>query len=351
MGYFKDNIEAMTAYAPGEQPRAEDRTIKLNTNENPLPPSPRAMAVLRELREHRLRLYPDPMARDFAREAAGVLGVPEEWIVPGNGSDDLIVMIARACAGPGRAVAYPTPTFPFYLAQTQIEDAERIEIPLEADWTLPVEELAAADAAVTFVANPNTPTGVSTSAEALGELAGRLDGLLVVDEAYVDFAEGDCLRLVRDRKNVIILRTLSKGYSLAGLRLGFAIAQPSVGRQLLKTKAIYNTGAIPCAVGAAAIADQEHHRRCVEQVKANRAALATALQGIGFTVVPSQANFLLVRPPDGQGQRLYEQLKSRKILVRYFSRPRLTEWVRITVGTREQHQRLLSALSELLGGS
>ena len=348
MTFFRDNIEAMTPYVPGEQPAAGEQVIKLNTNENPYPPSPAAMAAMRELDGDLLRRYPDAMATRFREVAAGVLGVPAAWILPGNGSDDLVTMIARACLAPGRPVVYPVPTFTFYETQALIEAAECVEAPFDEEYNLPVDALAEADGAVTLVANPNSPSGTAAPAGRLDELAARLTGLLVIDEAYVDFADGHALDLVGKRENVIVLRTLSKGYSLAGLRLGFGVAQPATLEGLLKTKAIYNVGAIPAAVGAAALADQDHKNANAEKIKASRADLTTRLRALGFRVLPSQSNFLLARPPDGDGGRVYLALKQRGILVRYYRTPRLRDQVRITIGTDEDNAALLHALGELL---
>lgn len=348
MTFFRDNIDAMTPYVPGEQPAPGERVVKLNQNENPYPPSPAAVEVLRQFDAGALRLYPDPVACEFCRTAGEVLGVPPERILVGDGSDDIIIMIARACLGKGRSVVYPTPTFPYYFTQAQIEDAEVVAVPSGEEFSVPIDALAKAGGTVTFVANPGSPTGVAPTTDQLDYLAGRLDGLLVIDEAYVDFAEEDALELAGRHANVIVLRTLSKGYSLAGLRLGFGIADPGLLEGLLKTKAIYNVGALPAAVGAAAIADQDYHNQCVAKIVASRAELMAGLVDLGFEVVPSQANFLLVRPPTGNAKVVYEALKARGILVRYFKKPRLDDKLRITVGTDEANAALLEALKDLL---
>jgi histidinol-phosphate aminotransferase len=348
MSYFRENIESMKAYVPGEQPAAGAKVIKLNTNENPLPPSPAAMEALRAFDGGRLRAYPDPMAGEFCRAAAEVLDVPVDWVLPGNGSDDLIMMVARAAAGPRRRIVYPVPTFEFYFTQARIEAAERVEVPLAEDFRLDVGAMAAAKGAVTFVASPNSPTGLSVGNGELDDLAGRLEGLLVVDEAYVDFADAHALTLVRKHGNLIILRTLSKGYSLAGLRLGFAVAQPALLRQLAKTKQIYNVGVLACTVGAAAIRDQRYRDSCVEKVRALRAELTRDLEGLGCAVLPSQSNFLLVRPPGNDAEGVYRALKDRGILVRYYRSPRLEDRFRVTVGTERQNAAIVAALRELL---
>jgi histidinol-phosphate aminotransferase len=347
MSYFRPNIEAMTGYTPGEQPGLCEKVIKINTNENPFPPSPAAMAVLHDLEGEKLRRYPQPAADTFRQAVAGVLGFPEDWVLAGNGSDDLLTMIFRACTEPGRAAAYPMPTYTLYRTLAQIQHAPTVEVPFDEEFHLPVAELAAAGAAVTLVANPNAPSGTGFATAELDDLAGRVGGLLVIDEAYVDFAEQNAMELARRRENVIVLRTMSKGYSMAGLRLGFGVARPVVLEQLMKVKDSYNVDAVACAVGAAAFADQAYHDQCVEKVKASRSRLAADLAAMGFDVWPSEANFLLARPPGGQARRLYECLKRRGILIRYFQQPTLTDKVRISIGTDPQHEALVRVIGEI----
>ncbi|MFA6134633.1 MAG: histidinol-phosphate transaminase [Phycisphaerae bacterium] len=346
MSYFKPNIDAMTAYVPGEQPRGAETMVKLNQNENPYPPSPKALAVLREFDGPSLRLYPDPMVTAFRQAAAETVGVPVDWILPGDGSDDLIIMIARAVAGPGRAVAQTTPTFPFYLTQGQIENAPVLDVEANEDFSLPIERLAGTGAALTFIANPNSPTGATASVEQLDWLAGRLAGLLVIDEAYADFAEENAVALATKHRNVIVLRTLSKSYSLAGLRLGFGIANPTLMSELLKTKAIYNVGPLPAAIGAAALRDRPYHDQCVAKIRSERTRLARELAARGLVVWPSGANFLMVTVPGGDGRGSFEALKARGVLVRYFSSDRMSDKLRITVGTQQENTALLKALDD-----
>lgn len=348
MTYFRPSIDAMSGYVPGEQPPPGTKVIKLNTNENPYPPSSAALQVLRELEGELLRRYPDPMAGAFRQAASEVLGVPADWILVGNGSDDLLTMIIRACTEPGRRVVYPMPTYVLYRTLAQIQDADIVEVPYPEDYSLPVEQLIEAQGAVTFVASPNSPSGTVAPVAVLDKLASQLPGVLVVDEAYVDFAESDALDLVKQHDNVIILRTLSKGYSMAGLRLGFGVANPVLLEGLIKVKDSYNVDAVACAVGAAAIADQSHTIANADKIKASRTQMADALEQLGFYVFPSQANFLLAQSPSGNADYLYKSLKERGILVRYFNQPRLTDKLRITVGTPEQNDSLIQVLGEIL---
>ncbi|MGB3237975.1 MAG: histidinol-phosphate transaminase [Geitlerinemataceae cyanobacterium] len=350
MSYFRPTIDAISGYVPGEQPSANVRVIKLNTNENPYPPSPKAMQVLRDFDGELLRRYSDPMASAFRHAASQVLGVPADWILAGNGSDDLLTMIMRACTEPGRKVVYPMPTYVLYRTLAEIQGADVVEVPFPDDYSLPVEKLIEAQGAVTFIASPNSPSGTAISLELLDKLASQLSGVLVIDEAYVDFAQSSALELVKTCENVIVLRTLSKGYSLAGLRLGFGIANPTLLSGLIKVKDSYNVDALACAVGAAAIADCDHKNRHAEKVKTDRSRLTQELQELGFEVLPSQANFVLARSPNStSAASLYQQLKQQGILVRYFPQPRLDDKLRITVGTPEENSALLEALRQIMG--
>ena len=346
MSLFRPAVDHLAAYVPGEQPGDAD-VVKLNTNENPYPPSPRALAALGAVGAGALRRYPHPLADAFRQSAGEVLGVDPEWILAGNGSDDLLTMLFRAVTGAGRPVAYPAPTYVLYRTLAAIQGAPALEVPFDEDYTLPVDGLAETGAALTIVANPNSPSGTAATVERLAELADRTSGVLAVDEAYVAFAEASALELVRRRDSVIVLRTLSKSHGLAGLRLGFGIAHPRLLAGLARVKDSYNVDAVASAVGAAAIRDVSYARETVERIRATRTRLAAALAGRGFRVWPSQANFVLARPADGDARRLYEGLKERGILVRYFAEPGLSDKLRITVGTEDQTTRLLSALADL----
>lgn len=348
MDYFRKSIHEMSGYVPGEQPAIGTTIIKLNSNENPYHPSPKALQVLREIDGEMLRRYPDPTAKNFRLAASKVLGVPDDWIAVGNGSDDLLNLIVRAVGEPGKRVVYPSPTYVLYRTLTEIQDAEFVEVPYPEDYQLPVELLIAAKGAVTFVASPNSPSGTAISVADLEKLARELSGILVIDEAYVDFAEENALELTKGYGNVIVLRTLSKGYSLAGLRLGFCIANPKLLAELNKVKDSYNVDAIAYAVAASAIGDRDYKIANAEKIKASRGKLAISFKELGFQVWPSQTNFLLVRPPQGDAERIYQTLKVRGILIRYFNQPRLTDKLRITVGTEEQNQILVKTLKEIL---
>ncbi len=346
--YFRSNVDAMASYIPGEQPVRGTQIIKLNSNENPYPPSPAALAVLRNIDGEWLRRYPQPFAEEFRQAASKVLEIPSDWIIVGNGSDELLSVVIRACVEPGKKVVYPMPTYVLYRTLSEMHAAEIIEIAYSENYSLPLEELASANGSVTFIASPNSPSGHLVPTDDLRKLASQLSGVLVIDEAYIDFTEENALTLVKEHENVIVIRTLSKGYSLAGLRLGFGVANPKLLQGLFKVKDSYNIDAIACAVGSAAITDQAYKNACVTKIKASRTKLATDLKKLGFHIWDSQTNFLLTQPRAGNAEYLYQKLKERGILIRYFKQLGLDDKLRITVGTDEQNQALVEALMYLL---
>jgi len=347
MSYFRLDIERMEAYVPGFQPK-EPGFIKLNTNENPYPPSPRVIEALEALFPEGLRKYPDPMADAFRRQAAEVLGTRPERILCGNGSDDLLNIAMRGFCGEGDTVTFPWPTYSLYAPLALIQGARAVKVPYPEDYSLP-PDLAGTGARLTYLANPNAPSGTLVPRDQVARLAESLDGVLLVDEAYADFAEADCLALVEEFDNVVVTRTLSKSYSLAGLRFGFAVAQEPLIEGMAKVKDSYNVSGPALAGATAAIADQDWLKQSVRKIKATRERLRIGLSEMGFACWPSQANFVFARVPQGQDAgRMFEALFGRKILVRYFDAPRLDDCLRISVGTDEQMDVLLDAIADIL---
>jgi histidinol-phosphate aminotransferase len=348
MDYLRSHIDAMAGYTPGEQPGEGERVIKLNTNENPYPPSPRVLKVLGETDWSVLRKYPDPMATKVRRLVAEQFGVHPEQVLCGNGSDELLTLCVRAMVGEGERVAWPTPTYSLYPVLADIQGAGTVEVPTNIDFTVPIDDLAAADARLLFLCNPNAPTGVHVPDKDVLALADRFGGVVVVDEAYADFGPGPAIGAVEGRDNVLVLRTLSKSYSLAGLRFGYAVGPAALIAGLAKCKDSYNCDAVSIAAAAAALEDEAWMRANVQRIRDERARLTERLTALGFGVTPSEANFVLARPPGGRAEELYEGLKSRGILVRYWNLPRLDDKVRITVGTPEETDALLAAVGDLL---
>lgn len=345
-GLFLDHIERMAGYVPGEQPQGGG-VIKLNTNENPYPPSPRvAEAIASVLATDRLRLYPDPSGMAFRRVAADLHGVEPDMILPGNGSDELLTILTRAFVGPGDALAYPSPSYILYRTLAEIQNARDVEVPFRDDWTLDPEAFAAPRARLSFVANPNSPSGTALTPEQLGALAERLDGPLVVDEAYANFAEADAVGLIAKHPNVIVVRTLSKGYGLAGLRFGYLIARPEVIVGLNKVKDSYNCDTLSLAGATAALGDQEYLSQTRAKILATRSRLLAATREMGYDVPDSHANFVWCTG-GAPASATYEALKGRKILVRLMRYAGKPEGIRITVGTDAEVDALLNALRGL----
>jgi histidinol-phosphate aminotransferase len=294
-----------------------------------------------------LRLYPDPTADALRDAAAAQYGFRRDEILVGNGSDDLLAMIVRTCVGPGDGVVYPFPTYSLYDTLVAIGDARALHVPFGPDFVLPIKEIEAAAGRVTFLCNPNSPSGTLFSLGEIAELGRRVPGLLVVDEAYVDFAAHSSLSLVRDSDNIIVLRTFSKSYSLAGMRIGLAFGPADLIGELMKVKDSYNLTRLSITAATAALQDQAWMHANVARVCATRTRLRQALLERGFTVPVSDANFLLARRSGTRLQGLYEALKQKGILVRYFDTPELNDTLRITVGTDEEVDALLTALPAL----
>lgn len=347
MSYFRKNIEQASGYVPGEQP-TDPAVIKLNTNENPYPPSPKVMEAIRAIEPDRLRRYPHPLGNIFRDTAAGIFGVKREQVLCGNGMDDILNMTVRAFSGPEAALAYPVPTYTLYAVLAAIQASVIREVPWGPDYSLPFDALVKARGRVTYVANPNAPTGTLVPMEELGKLADALDGVLCIDEAYVDFAERDCVELAKTRPNVLVMRTMSKGYSLAGMRFGFAIGHEDLIAGLLKVKDSYNVDAVSITAAAAALADREYHDQTVKMVVEERNRLAAALAELGLDSLPSHSNFIFTRFQAPAAAEVYEGLKARGILVRYFNSPGLDDRLRITIGTPEQNNALLAAIKEII---
>ena len=345
---LRKTIAKMAPYVPGEQPRPGQRLIKLNTNENPYPPSPRIKRAVSAAAGEALRLYPTPRADAFIDAAAKLYGLPREMIIAGNGSDELLSMVFRAALDPGDRVAYPLPTYSLYDTLAAIQDARVIAKPLGNGFTIPLDALAREKANLTIVCNPNAPCGTHVPAEDLSLLAKRLGRrLLIIDEAYVDFAESNALGLVRQHANVIVLRSLSKSFSLAGMRLGLSFAQRPLTDALLKVKDSYNLSRIAIAVGAQALEDAPWMRRNVERVKRTRALTETRLRAMGFEVPPSSANFVLARIEGHDMAPLHAALRRRGILVRHFPTSVFHDALRISIGKPDEMEALFAALEPL----
>lgn len=344
---FRSSVIEMTGYVPGEQPQG-GKFIKLNTNENPYPASPNVRSAIEQSIDS-LQRYPDPLATTFRLQAAEVYDVSPDSILTGNGSDDLLTILTRAFVNEGGTIWYPRPSYVLYRTLARLQGANYHEFAFQDDWTLPSMPLDERDPPqLVFVPNPNSPSGTVIRHEQIIEWAEQLPCPLVVDEAYADFADTNAIELVKSHPNLVITRTLSKSYALAGLRFGFLIAQPSVVDQLRKVKDSYNCDALAISAAAAAVADQDWFVANRDKVLATRERLTNALRALSFTVIQSQANFVWCQHPSFSALDLYEQLKANKILVRYMNYQGWGQGLRVSVGTDEQIDAFLVILEQLL---
>lgn len=346
MGYFRKNVQDCSGYSPGFQ-QGKDDIVKLNTNENPYPPAPEVIEAVKKTVPQQLRRYPDPTANAFRQVAAKVNRISADCIICGNGADELLSVAFRAFCDSSRPVAYPVPTYSLYPVMARLQNCRAIQVPFDGEFNLPAK-LSATKAALTIVCNPNAPSGSVVSVQELASLAEELAGVLLIDEAYVDFAEENCISLAEQFDNVIILRSMSKGYSLAGLRFGYAVADAGLIEGLMKVRDSYSVDVLAQSAAAAAISNQDYFRRNVKKVKAERTKMTEGLRGLGFVVADSSANFVLAACKNCRATEVYDKLSRRNIYVRYFDSPELSDKLRITIGTAEQNAELLSALKEIL---
>jgi histidinol-phosphate aminotransferase len=345
--YLQPHIARMSGYVPGEQPR-ESGLIKLNTNENPYLPSPNVAEAIARALDGRLRLYPDPLSTVFRSAVSRRFGVDPDWVMAGNGSDDLLTILIRAFVGTQDRVVYPTPSYILYRTLAELQDAAWTEVPFSDDWDWDPAQVASARPKIVFLANPNSPSGTSLPPSRVRDLAQALDCPLVVDEAYAEFADDHCMELVAQLPNVIVTRTLSKSAGLAGLRIGFLVARPDVIEGLIKVKDSYNCDSLSLLGGAAALDDVDYFQATRSKILTTRARLSANLRSLGYRVPDSQANFVwcMGGPP---ARDVYQALRDRKILVRIMRYPSLPDGLRITVGTDAEIDALLSALDQIFG--
>ena len=347
MNSVRPAILSMKGYVPGFQPDPSENYIKLNSNENPFPPSPRVQEVLRRLAYEDLRIYPDPESLEL-REKLGVLyGFSPNQIICGNGSDDILNIIVRTFVDPGEALGFFEPAFPLYRVLGIIQGAKIVSIPLAEPYDhppMPPEGLK-----VFFLANPNSPVGFGYPTALVSQMARRTNAIFVVDEAYAEFAKENALNLVRDFENVIVVRTVSKSYSLAGVRLGYAIGREKWIGEMFKVKDPFNVTRLTQAVVAAALEDQEYLRKNILQIVETREWLTREATALKYRVIPSQANFIFPQPPQkGRGVKFFEALLSRKLLTRYYDEAGLKDGVRLTIGSKEEMTFALRVLKEIL---
>jgi len=337
------NVAAMQAYTPGEQPQDRD-IIKLNTNENPYPPSPRVAEALAGFDASRLRLYPEPRNIVLRRRLAEIHGCTPEQVFVGNGSDEVLALATRAYVENDGSIGYFEPSYSLYpvLAEIRGVAPQPVELGPEFSWRMPVDVRAS----LFLLTCPNAPTGRQYDRATVADFCRGFDGVVLIDEAYADFAPDSFmdLSLAPGNANTLVSRTFSKSFSLAGLRLGYVIGPAPLIEAMQKIKDSYNLDMLTQTVALAALSDLDSMRANVRRIVASRRRLADALRTRGWSVLPSATNFLFAAPPDGNGQAVFDHLRAKKIYVRYFPGPRTGAYLRITIGTESQIDALLAAL-------
>jgi histidinol-phosphate aminotransferase len=347
--FWSPVVHSLSPYVPGEQPK-QDGITKLNTNENPYPPSPRVLAAIAATTD-RLRLYPDPRASALRETIAAHYGVAPEEVFVGNGSDEVLAHTFQALLKHDAPLLFPDITYSFYPVYSRLYEVAFEEVPLDAAMRIRIADYRRPSSAI-LLANPNAPTGIGLPRDAIEAIvAEHPDQLVVIDEAYVDFGAESAVPLVARYDNLLVIQTLSKSRALAGLRVGFAIGQRPLVEALERVKDSFNSYPLDCFAIAGAVAsikDDAWFAETRQRIMASRETLVRALAELGFEVLPSQANFVFARHPARRGAELAAALRQRGVLVRHFQKPRIEDFLRITVGTEEQCGRLTALLRDLI---
>ena len=349
MKYWNTRLKKAAEYIPGEQPQGLEEYIKLNTNESPFPPSKAVLETIKAAANDSLRRYPDPAARKIREAYGSSRGIDPENIFVGNGTDEIFTLIFRGFIEPDGTAAFAYPSYALYSTLAQMNGIKYDTVPLNKDFSYNMSLFLKKKYDLVIIANPNNPTGTYCEVGALRAFLQKFKGLLVVDEAYVDFYGGSAAELVDDFDNVIVTHSMSKSYSLAGLRIGFAMASADIIRGLMKIKDSYNVDMLAAAGAVAALKDKRGFSYNTELVVSNKEYLEESLKALGFEIVPSRANFIFVRHPGVASSELYERLKERKILVRHYTGPVESDYVRISVGTMMEIKSLIRELDAITG--
>ena len=346
--FLREQYRSLNAYTPGEQPR-DMQYIKLNTNESPYPPAPSVVAAMNGEQVELLRLYSDPTAKELKEKLASLYGVQPENVFVSNGSDEVLNFAFMAFGGQG--VVFPEISYGFYEVYAELYQLDYEKIPLEADFSLNYKTYCGKNKMV-VIANPNAPTGMSIPVSQIEQiLKTNPNSLVLIDEAYVDFGGESALKLIGRYDNLLVTRTFSKSRCLAGGRLGYAFASPAIIEDLEKIKYStnpYNINRLTLLLGAATVDAEPYYREKCAEIMETRAWTKKQLEKLGFTVLSSDTNFLFAKTPDMDGGQLYETLKTKGILVRHFGNPKIDQYNRITIGTKEQMETLINTLKEVL---
>ncbi len=349
MNYWNQRLKGADEYVPGEQPQGIDEYIKLNTNENPFPPSRSVLEAIRAAANETLKRYPDPTARRLREAFAEARGLKPDNVFVGNGSDEIFTLIFRGFIEPDATAAFAYPSYALYYTLAQMNGIKYETIPLNKDFSYNLAGFLKKKYALAIIANPNNPTGSYCEVDEIRSFLKKFRGLLVVDEAYIDFYGGTSTELVDEFDNVIVTQSMSKSYSLAGLRIGFAAAPAGIIRGFMKIKDSYNVDTLATAGAIAALKDRRAFNYSIEMVVSNKEYLEENLAALGFVLVPSRANFIFARHPGVPAAELYEKLKAKKILVRHYTGPVSSDYLRISVGTMMEMKALVKELAAITG--
>ncbi|MCU9613787.1 histidinol-phosphate transaminase [Caldibacillus lycopersici] len=348
--FWSEIVHLTDPYVPGEQPKQQN-IIKLNTNENPYPPSPKVLAALREGANEYLRLYPSPTVDELLQAAAKQFAVSPDQVFVGNGSDEVLAFAFLAFFTKGEVIRFPDITYSFYSVYAKLYGLEYEEVPLLPDFTIPVEQFFDSEGGVIFP-NPNAPTGVYLPLAAVEEvLVHNPNKVVIIDEAYIDFGGESAIRLINQYDNLLVIQTLSKSRSLAGLRIGFAFGNKELIEGLNRIKNSFNSYTIDrlAIIGAvAALEDTVYFAETREKIICSREKVAAQLQLLGFTILESKANFLFIKHNLLPAEVLYTKLKEKGIFVRYFNKPRICEYIRLTIGNEEEMDRFIHEVKVIL---
>ena len=351
--YWSSRIHTLVPYVPGEHPRGQT-FIKLNTNENPYPPSPMAMEAIRAATNDELRLYPDPASLELREALAEYYNLKPEQVFCGNGSDEVLGLCFYALFDPHKKVLFPDITYSFYPVYTELFGIDYEEIPLNEDFSLPAERYMTGECGGMVICNPNAPTGQTQPVEVIRRiLEANPQCVVLVDEAYADFGTTSVVPLVDEYPNLLVVGTMSKSRSLAGLRIGFALGHPDLIAGVNCVKDSFNSypvDRIAQAAGIAAVRDVEYFNEIRHKVMATRDKTTVRLRQLGFEVQDSDTNFIFARHPGKPGRELAQMLRERGILVRRFDSPRIEEYLRISIGTDEEMEQLCAICEEILKG-
>ena len=344
MKYWNTRLKNMTEYIPGEQPQDIDEYIKLNTNENPFPPSKQVLEAIKEAANEKLKLYPDPKSTNLRELFAEQNDLKAENIFIGNGSDEIFTLLFRGFVEQTGSAAFSYPSYSLYFTMAEAYGINYEKINPEKDFRINLQKFTEKEYDLIIISNPNNPTGIGFDINDVRVFLKNYKGLLVADEAYVDFYGESVISLVNEFENIIITRSFSKSYSLAGLRVGIAVANPEIINGFFKLKDSYNVNRISEAGAIAALKDTKSFKYNIEMIRNNKEYMEEQLRNLNFEIIPSKANFLFIKHPQVRALKIYEELKRKKILVRYFQGPVQSEYLRITVGTMMQIKTLINEL-------